>query len=106
MAGSEAFTCGYEHWLLLDIDYQAWAEGFVAPQEPNNLVVFRPFEEGVVGGMEDHDAPALVQIVEEILLDGLRPADAVFEMAAVEVVDYYLIALEFGVPVCCGGRDG
>jgi len=42
------------------IDYETGAEGVVAPAETDDLVVFGPFGEGVIGGVEDDDATATI----------------------------------------------
>ena len=99
VSGLGPFVRWNRHHFFRDIDDEAGAKGFVAPEEADEIVVFGPEEEGVVGGVEVHNSATLLQVVEEVPLDDGRPADAVFEVAAVEVVDDNLVVREVGVPL-------
>ncbi len=99
MAGLESFIYWNRHHFLRDVDDEAGPEGFVTPEEASDFVEFGPKEEGIVGGVEVDKTAASLEITEEILLDCGRPADAVFEVATVEIVDDNLVIREVGVPL-------
>lgn len=99
MAGLESFIYWNRHHFLGDVDDDAGPEGFVTPEEASDFVEFGPKEEGVVGGVEVDKTAALPEIPEEILLDCVRPADAVFEVATVEIVDYDHVLCEVRPPM-------
>ena len=68
-------------------DEQAGANGVISPAETDDLIVFRPFGEGVVGGVEYDDAAARAEVAEELFFDRERPAFGGFEVTAVVVQD-------------------
>jgi len=69
------------------IDYETGAEGVVAPAETDDLVVFGPFGEGVIGGVEDDDATTATEVAKEVFFHGEGPAFGGGEGAAVVVED-------------------
>ena len=68
------------------------------PAQPDHLVIGRPVQEGVVGGVEHYQPAAALDILFECPLDRLGPAHAILQMSAIEVVDHHVVARELRTP--------
>src|SRR5580704_4257654 len=79
-------------------DHQAGPEAFVAPPQADHIVICRPFEERIVGGVIDHQAAARSYVILESLLDPPGPSNAGAGMPAVEIVDDHAIPGEIRIP--------
>src|ERR1035441_3357621 len=74
---SPALTRFFTHNIPLFIEVEAVAVLLSAPQEPDHWLVLFPAGEGIVGGVDDHNAAAVANVLDEILLYTLRPGLAV-----------------------------
>ena len=80
-------------------DDQARAELAGPPAEADHVVILRPFQKGVVGGMKDDEAAAGTDIAQQIGFDLGGPAEAIFLFAAVPVEQDRLVVREARPPL-------
>src|SRR5580693_3814370 len=64
------------HHLAAGTDYQARAEGLIAPTQADHVVVGGPVEKRIVRGVIDYQAAARADVFFEGLLYTGRPANA------------------------------
>src|ERR1019366_6294182 len=68
--------------------------GALAMPQSDHVVVLRPVQEGVVGGVKPHQAATAADISFQRLLHSARPAGAFGRVPTVEVSDHHIIVAE------------
>src|ERR1700734_550164 len=92
MARAGALPFRNDNDLSIVANRDAWPKSVGTPAETDHVVVGCPMQEGIVAGVEHDQSAASSNVVFERLLHLSRPAHAVLQMAAVEVVDHHVIA--------------